>query len=146
MRGSQSNKRDWVALISSAFSMHLFAEGSLHPASVSLWRPTVPCVLLLQAWCSAVAHCLPDFLPSDQLFDRTWVSALHPAVMWLLLPLTHQNLLDTAFHWDVFLASHSYLHSGASMGSWGQVWENRDKEKGGKSGRKGKVLASRHAN
>ena len=29
-----------VPLISSTFSMHQFAEGSLHSASVSLWRPS----------------------------------------------------------------------------------------------------------
>ena len=72
-----------VPLISSAFAMHLFAEGCLHPASVSRWRP-IPCVPLLQAWCSAVAHCLPDFLPSDQLFDKTSEFQLqHDSIQWI---------------------------------------------------------------
>lgn len=55
-------------------------------------------------------------LTNSALCQDLWVSALYPAVMWLLLPHTHQNLLDTVFHWDVSLVSHSCLHSGGWVG------------------------------
>ena len=56
-----------ATLISSACFMHLLAEGSRPPASVSLLRPSRSPCCFSRAWCYTAASFLPGFLPSDQL-------------------------------------------------------------------------------